>query len=275
MAVPGSVVDAFGLRGAGEKLEGGLAAAFRFGDTVVKPVGDAAEAAYVADVMARVEVDQAAVRVARPVPAAHGGWVVDGWAASEWVAGRPRRSGHPWSAALDALAALHDGLQPFPRDDVLDDRDHAWAVADRFAWGEASTTLNPGIERLVTMVRAHERPCASTSQLIHGDVFSNLLFEESLPPAAIDFSPYWRPATWSKAIYLVDAIGWGGEDQRLLDLSDRSELSDQLLLRAVVFRLVAADGYRRDDGIGVEPHLARYESMVNIIVSHIERRVSG
>lgn len=248
-----------------------MGAAFRFGDTVVKPVDDPTEAAYIAEVMSRIEVNESSVRVARPLRAQEG-WVVDGWAASEWVAGRLRPSGHPWAVALKALAALHEGLAPFTYHGTLNARDHAWAIADRVAWDEATVPLHPGIERLVTMARGHERRLALTCQLIHGDVFNNLLFEGSLPPAVVDFSPYWRPATWSKAIYVVDAVGWGGGDQELLDLaSGQSELFHQLLLRALVFRLVAADGFRRGDGVGVEPHLARYESAVTMILGHIAR----
>ncbi|MDQ1403051.1 MAG: hypothetical protein QOG03_1367 [Actinomycetota bacterium] len=268
MPVPATVIKAFRLSGEGQQLEGGLGPAFRFGDIVVKPMDDEAEATFIAEVMASVEVDESLVRVARPVAAADGSWFVDGWAASRWVEGRQIRSGHPWPVALAAIDALHTGLRRFP-DAGLRRRTHRWAVAARLAWGEEVVDLHPAIDDLVTRLQAREQAIDLESQLIHGDMFSNLLFDDALPPAVIDFSPSWRPAAWATAVYAVDAIAWGGGDEELLDLIGRSETMGQLLLRAAVFRLVALDGYRRELGQDIEPALPEYESMVATVLRQI------
>jgi uncharacterized protein (TIGR02569 family) len=267
MAVPGAVIDAFGLSGTGERLDGGLGPAFRFGDVVVKPVDDAVEAAFIASVMAAVVVDETKVRVARPAATQDGRWVAEGWAASHRVEGRQLRSNHPWPMALTAIAALHDGLEAIGRDPVLDGRGHRWAVADGLAWGEAATSLHPRIEALVGRVQDGLTTTDAESQLIHGDCFSNLLFADGLAPAVIDFSPYWRPGSWATAIYVVDAVAWGGGDQGLLDLLPMSPEMHDLLRRAAIFRLVALDGYRRELGQDIESQLPAYESMVDTVMS--------
>jgi uncharacterized protein (TIGR02569 family) len=120
-----------------------------------------------------------------------------------------------------------------------------WAVADRVAWGEAEGEPLPA---RVRPLLARRRPVDLPSQLIHGDLSGNVLFHDSLPPAVIDISPYWRPAGYAAAIVVVDAVAWGsaGDDlvARLLE-----EQGDQLLLRAVLFRVATdpseVDAHRR------------------------------
>jgi hypothetical protein len=41
-----------------------------------------------------------------------------------------------------------------------------------------------------------------------------------------------------------------------------------LLRRAAIFRLVALDGYRRELGQDIEPHLPAYEAMVELVLRH-------
>src|SRR5688500_5868372 len=99
--VPDEVREAFALRGDAEPLGGGMRPAFRFGDVVVKAVNDEVEAAYIADVMADVVVDEAHVRVARPVRASDGCWVDRGWTAWRWEPGRVElEDRQPWDLAL-------------------------------------------------------------------------------------------------------------------------------------------------------------------------------
>lgn len=268
MVVPNAVAAAFGLMGTGEELEGGLDPAYRFGETVVKRVTDAVEATYIAEVMASVAVDEAVVTVARPIAASDGTWVVDGWSASAWVPGRPLRRDHPWPAAVAATTALHRGLAAFPRAGVIDGRAHRWAVADRVAWQEQALIADPEVEAIVVPLLDTLdtlEPGTDPSQVVHGDMFSNLLFQADGPPAVIDFSPYWRPAGWALAVYAIDALTWGGADVSLVDLVGRSAAMDRLLRRAAIFRLVALDGYRRETGASIGAELPRYKTMIEML----------
>jgi prepilin-type processing-associated H-X9-DG protein len=72
------------------------------------------------------------------------------------------------------------------------------------------------------------------SQLVHGDLSGNVLFADGLPPAVIDWSPYWRPPPYASAIVMCDAALGHGAGVELLAGSDR-----QLLIRALLFRLLS------------------------------------
>jgi hypothetical protein len=37
-----------------------------------------------------------------------------------------------------------------------------------------------------------------------------VLFHDGLPPAIIDFTPYWRPVGYASAIVVADALVWEG-----------------------------------------------------------------
>lgn len=75
-----------------------------------------------------------------------------------------------------------------------------------------------------------DAPC----QLVHGDLGGNVLFDDRLPPAVIDFSPYWRPPGWASAVVVADALVYKGAS--LGDI--QSFVDPQLLVRALIFRAV-------------------------------------
>jgi hypothetical protein len=82
-----------------------------------------------------------------------------------------------------------------------------------------------------------------------------VLFADGQPPAVIDLSPYVRPAAFASAIAVVDAMAWEAAPLTLaIRFGTRNEQGDQLLARAVVFRLIAACEAWRDypERIGAE-----------------------
>jgi hypothetical protein len=62
-----------------------------------------------------------------------------------------------------------------------------------------------------------------------------VLFDDQLPPAVIDFSPYWRPTAFASAIVVADALVWEGAPDELADAVD-----PQYLLRALIYRAVTS-----------------------------------
>ena len=269
--VPRDVLVAFGAEGPAEELGGGMAPAYRVGDIVLKRAGDPVEAAYEADVMAAVQVDEARVRVARPVKAGDGAWIVDGWSASAFADGRLVDGPQPWSAAFDAADALHEALRDVAQAPFLATRTHRWAVAERVAWGEETADIDPRLQVLCDRLWPLVAVLQDRPQLIHGDLCRNLLFHAERPPAVIDFSPMWRPPAFTRAIYVVDALGWHGGDDRLLALISRDADTVACLARAGIFRLVALHGRARDLAIDMEPLLPEYEAIVDRLVRFFER----
>ena len=73
--------------------------------------------------------------------------------------------------------------------------------------------------------------------MVHGDVYGNVLFAGTAPPAVVDITPYWRPPAWAAGVIAVDALAWGGAPIELLTDWNRWPQWPQLLRRALLFRL--------------------------------------
>jgi len=253
------VLEGFGVRDeAPVPLPGGQGTAWRAGGVVFKPLDGSLDALrWQAGVLAAVRPD--GIRLAAPLPATDGRLVVEGWTAWPALAGRhePR-----WAQIADAGERLHRALEGVPRPDaILDARTDRWAVADRVAWGE---TGPGGAEAVPAVVRllALRAPVPGPSQLVHGDLSGNVLFAPGLPPAVIDFSPYWRPAPYASAVVAVDAVLWHAAPASLLARVGAHALSPQLVVRALLFRLLA-----EEDAGTAAPGFER-------AISHVERRLS-
>jgi uncharacterized protein (TIGR02569 family) len=236
MGPPPQVLAAFGVAGSVPvALDGGQGTSWRAGDLVLKPSdADVAELAWRARIHLELVCD--GFRLARPRTAADGSLRVDGWCASEYLAGahEPGR----WSETIEVGDRFHRALDGIPRPRFLDDRTSAWAIGDRVAWGEISSAEFLEVRHLRALAAA-VRPVAAPSQIIHGDLCGNVLFHEELAPAIVDFSPYWRPACYASAIVVADALLWQGADRQILDEVRDIEDFGQYLLRALIFRLVS------------------------------------
>jgi uncharacterized protein (TIGR02569 family) len=243
----GQVVTAFGVPGQSARpLGGGQGRSWRAGDVVLKPVDDVVEAVWMADVLSTLVED--GFRMTRPVRSSAGEWVVEGWSAWTVLPGEHDTAGR-WSDILRVGQKLNAALSGVPRPGFLDSRTHAWAAADRVAWGEESPTVVHEVLRpLADRLTAHLRPDHSSSQVIHGDLTGNVLFAPGLPPGVIDFTPYWRPARFCLAIVAVDGLLWHGAPARLLDAVPGTDEGTSLLARAALRRLITADRLAADRG---------------------------
>ena len=244
---PGVCAD-FGVLDRPEALAGGQGGAWRVGRLVLKSVGRDPVTAEELRWLGTAVESTPAVRVAAPVPATDGSWVVDGWAATPFLEGSP--AGWRWDDVLAAGRALHESWGRLPRPSFLDRRRSPWDTGDRMAWGEEPLAvtvdgLRPLVERLSEALRPYE---GEPAQLVHGDLGGNVLLADGLPPAVIDLSPYWRPPGWASAVVAVDAIVWSDADWTWF-----SDLDRQLLLRAMLFRLVTDDVLGRDTSAVNQP----------------------
>jgi uncharacterized protein (TIGR02569 family) len=240
-----SVVAAFGGSGEPERLRGGQGTSWRAGGIVLKPIDGPLEAlAWQADELAAVPLD--GLRLATPVRAGDGRLVVGGWTARRWLEGD-----HEHGRWLDVIVAgerLHRATATHPRPAFLDRRDDPWAVAERLAWGDLSTAGFQGRPHVVRLLRLR-RPAvdAGPDQLIHADLTGNVLFSPDLGPAVIDFSPSWRPAGWASAIVVADALTWEGADASFVMAVSGMAALGQLLVRALLFRILAGAILGADD----------------------------
>jgi uncharacterized protein (TIGR02569 family) len=262
--IPQSVLDAFGLTGAVDLLPGGEGQSVRVGSVVLKPTEDGDEASWVAELLTRL--DEAGFRLARPVRARDGRWVVDGWSASRLVTGETGPAGR-WRLLLAVARAFHAALRPAARPAFLALRTHRWALADRVAWGESTFAPLPDVRPLTDRLTAMLRPVRADCQLVHGDLSGNVLFADGLAPGIIDFSPFWRPAAYADAIIAVDGLLWYGADRGLLTLAGTKPGFPQLLVRALIFRLVAHNEHARLSEASSLDELARFEAAAREVES--------
>jgi uncharacterized protein (TIGR02569 family) len=214
-----------------EPLSGGQGEAFRTRDLVLKPAPDPTQATWLAEALDDL-ADRADIRIVRPVRSRDGSWVTHGWSAWRWLDGHHRAEA--WTEILEVSARFHAAVAHVPWSPAMRTTNR-WAAADEVAWGEADGSLPDEAEPLLS----RRRPVDLPSQMTHGDLGGNVLFHDTLPPAVIDVSPYWRPAGYADAIVVADAVAWGGAGDELVEQLLRAQ-GDQLLLRAVLFR-VATD----------------------------------
>jgi uncharacterized protein (TIGR02569 family) len=202
---------------------------------MLRPVDGAVQAAWVAQTLDALRAKD--IRVGRPVRSSDGRWVVGGWSATRYLAGRPEPR---YDEVVEASLRLHAATAPLPRPQFLADRHDLWSVAEAVAWGErdAGDLPDRGGE-LFTHLVAARRPVMLRSQVVHGDLFGNVLFAGSAHPAVIDFVPFWRPPEWAAAVVVVDALAWGGADLSLLHRWATLPEWPQVLLRALLFRVAA------------------------------------
>jgi uncharacterized protein (TIGR02569 family) len=233
---------AFGGNEPPDPLPGGRTTSWRAGRVVLKPLDlSEDELEWQAAVLGGLE--DSAVRLSRPRRAHNGGLVVDGWTAWDLVHGQhgPGR----WAEIVEAGERLHDLLACIPRPSFLDRRTHVWAVADRVAWEELPAAGFADAKHLDALVGVR-RDVRSPSSLVHGDLTGNVLFADGLPPAVIDLSPYWRPRGYAAAVVIADALTWEGAPDEVLSAAARFAELPQLLVRALIFRVVADRLARRE-----------------------------
>ncbi|MCP2099707.1 TIGR02569 family protein [Actinosynnema pretiosum] len=229
---PSHVRAAFGARDVEpELIDGGPA--WRCGDAAIRPAGKPAEATWVAKTLDALDVD--GLRVARPLRSTDGRYVVGGWAATKYLSGRaePRHDD-----VVDVAVRLHEATAGLTKPRFLDARTDLFALADRCAWDDERTALRPELGgRLFELMTSYRKPITAKPQVVHGDLFGNVLFAGDAPPAIIDFAAYWRPAPYGAAVVVVDALSWGGADRGLVQRWSHLEEWPQVLLRALLFRL--------------------------------------
>jgi uncharacterized protein (TIGR02569 family) len=246
-APPPGVLTAFGADAEAVLLDGGMGETWRAGDLVLKPVGDRDAHAWVCDLFDGW--GDRAVRVPAPVRTARGDWSLDGWGAHVWLPGSTARAGDDPDRFRECVDAFHRAIAAVAPPTFLAGRTDAWAFGDRVAFDGVAPVGSPEVRALIARAATALRPVRTAPQLVHGDLGGNTLWADGLPPAVIDFSPYYRPSGWALAVVAMDAICWDGAAPDLLDRWADVDEWDQLLLRAVVFRLATRGRFEAEGAV--------------------------
>ncbi|KQQ92767.1 hypothetical protein ASF62_13170 [Leifsonia sp. Leaf325] len=242
MQPPDRVLSAFGTVGPARPLPGGRGSSWRTADRVLKPIDllpDELEWLHrIPTVMAARDAARGApaddLRLSVPIASASGALVVDGWTAFPLLAGEHRAS--RWTEIARVGRQFSSRFAGVGRPAFMEARNHAWARADRLAWGDADSydlTEAPFLTELL----AARRQVTDRSGIIHGDLTGNVLFHDVERPAVIDLTVYWGPVRYAIAIVAVDAVCFEGAPLSLLETIEQTDGFPQHLVRALIFRI--------------------------------------
>ena len=255
---PSQVIEAFAVDAEPVPLSGGRGLAWRIGDFVFKPADLAPdELAWQADVLPTVDARD--FRLSFPHRAVGGELVVGGWTAWPYLPGEHQHG--RWADIIAVGDRFHLAIAALARPAFVAARTGPWAVGDRVAWGELAVDPYRDVPHVAGLAD-RLAPVDARSQLIQGDLTGNVLFADGLPPALIDLSLYWRPPAFATAIVVADALVWEGADQSLLESVAAVDDFNQMLVRALLYRLIAAiEGGFEDDNSALE---RRYRRAVDL-----------
>ena len=188
-----AVLHAFGADGRATVLSGGQGATYRVADIVVKPVDDAAEAAWTQELLTRVRTDRFRIARASPDRATACGSTTGGQRrGSSADCDRSRRDGVS-SSRPGCGSATRPSKRRQDDQGVLAARTHRWAVADRVVWGEQSTQLDDERADLFAAMSAEFGDDTSTLSSCTAISAATCSCDEDGTPVILDVSPYVRP----------------------------------------------------------------------------------
>ena len=242
--IPAEVLNLFGASGEVTPLSGGQGMTFRCGNIVFKPCSNPVEWKGLAQLLTKLR--PIGYRIVKPIRALDGRWEVEGWMATHLVEG--------WSGfqsreleALSACRCFHQELSivynSTKRPEWLGHSSSVYSKADQLAWGDCSLSreFSADVKEILKPIVSTLSPIPLQNQITHGDPGGdNILFAENQAPAIIDVSPYWRPSGYAIAMMLADGIAWEGSALSVLEFSHDEPYFGQLLLRAVLFRLIVS-----------------------------------
>jgi len=245
--VPDHVLDLFVAPAVDRPLGGGRSVVA--GDLVLSPGHDPQVDEQLSPLLARLAVTlderpgrvPGSLRVAVPVPARDGSWVVDGWAATRWEPGT-RECDDP-GVTLAAGRLLHAELAvAVPRPpQALAGRTDPRARAERLAFGPVADLVAAAEERGPAVAGLVRRLCAwlpdptglGPSGLVHAALAGKVLLDPGGSPVVVDVTPAWRPAPWAEA---VCALG-----TRMPMDEQPTPVGREALARAAAYRLLGEE----------------------------------
>ena len=171
---PAEVLDLFAVPADLSRLPGDRGDRVRAGDLLLTPGRDPEVQAWLSPLLARlaVRLDERPgrrprdLRIAMPVPARDGSWVVRGWGASRFEPGTV----------------------------VCDDLDVTLA-AGRLLHAELDSLVR---ERPATLEA--DPDSAGPDQLVHAELHGNVLLDARGAPVVIDVTPAWRTVQWAETL---------------------------------------------------------------------------
>jgi uncharacterized protein (TIGR02569 family) len=204
---------------------------YRSGNIVLRNLGESRQDAGIWHAEFFSQIQENGFRISRPIRASDGSWTVRGWVAEQFLEGRHATKGDV-DSIINAATHFHEAIAGTPLPEYRKKYQTIWDRADQWAWSEAPKDIDPKLYALASELEDLKKPVTVTDQLIHGDLnLNNLLISDSLPPAVIDFTPYFRPAEFALAVTAYWVGPYTGDIKILNKFKDIKEF-DQMLIRA-------------------------------------------
>ncbi|MDD2656143.1 MAG: hypothetical protein PHQ18_01065 [Patescibacteria group bacterium] len=228
-----NILQAFDISGKPDLLDGGQGTCFRVDNIVLKPTDNPIETTWLAEINNNLQSSE--FRVPKYKKANNDSFVFEDWTASEFLEGEHKKDNY--IKAIELSKIFHNELKDIKKPDWFDKKTDVFAIADKIAWGELPLpNFEPAkkqLENIFELLKENNLP----NQLVHGDWGpGQILFSDTLPPAILDITPYFRPANYPIADMLISALANDNKDISIINLGKNIKEFDQLLLRALVFR---------------------------------------
>ncbi|MHA1927203.1 MAG: hypothetical protein ACTSV2_01350 [Candidatus Thorarchaeota archaeon] len=248
------VLDAFRIRGDVTPLSGASKRAYLAGNTILKysPESNEVELVWLSNLLGRIQSHN--FRLQKFIKSNEGHYLVDGWLAYDCMPGEFFNDIDYLRQKRNVLQLFHTAIknEPLPPH-LMSEKKDPWTIADRMAWGEQPIICHERLRTAIGTLVDFVEPLDLPNQLIQGDP-ENVLFSDDAPPALIDISWHFRPADFSLAVLAVDVVScWCKGKCMCLDSGEVYSIFedidhiDQLLLRAILRRVLELEGLRKYD----------------------------
>jgi uncharacterized protein (TIGR02569 family) len=226
------VASAFGIHGKVSLLPGGFdLKTYRSGDIVLRNLGAEGEEAGAWHAELFDKVHENGFRIAKPLKASNGSWVVNGWVAEHFLEGRHATIAD-MPAIINAAKNFHEALVGVPLPNYRKRNLTMWDRADKWAWSGIPNNIDSQLHELALELQVLKKPVTVNDQLIHGDLnINNILISDTLSPAIIDFTPYFHPTEFALAVTAYWLGPYTGDIEILNKFKNIKEF-DQMLIRA-------------------------------------------
>ena len=232
------ILYAFDLQGKIEPLPGGQNNSWRIGDHVLEYVGIDPSNEWSAAVLS--DLNAVDYRISAPVRSKHDSFVFKGWLCSKFEVGFV--SNNHEAEKLEVSRLFHRSLKAISLN-VYVPPSNRWEIAHRAAWSRddlPSQIETDSRNYIKELFRFTNSQGDIKTQIIHGDLAGNILFHDRYSPLIIDFSPTNGPIEYAESILIADSIAWYNAPLQTLELLPQTEYYKDMLLRAVIFRLVVS-----------------------------------
>src|SRR5665213_1289248 len=137
-----AVASAFGIDSDISLLPGGIdLKTFRSGDVVLRDLGNDSQEAGNWNSALFDSIKMKGFRVAKPIKANDGSWMVKGWVAEHFLEGR-HATKEDLPEVIDAVTHFHEALVGIPLPEYRKKEQTMWDRADEWAWGEIPTDID-------------------------------------------------------------------------------------------------------------------------------------